>query len=96
MYNMANYTRPNDSEYEDTPEDWLNSALIFARALGLLLEDGTGIVVDLHGDMVSPDESGCGKVLVYSTSDGEIHIEGTDKDWPEGDFVKILPALTEN
>lgn len=48
-----NYTRPNSDEL-DEPKDWLNSALIFARTLSLILEENTGIVVKLKGDMVNP------------------------------------------
>lgn len=92
---MPNYTRPNDFSYEDTPEDWLNSALIFARTLSLILPDGQGIVVDLVGDAKSPDDPECKKVLVYKLNN-EIHIEGTHNNWKEGDSLSILPEINEN
>lgn len=92
---MPNYTRPSCLDYEDTPDDWLNSALIFTRALSIMLPQGTGIVVDLKGDMKSPDNSGMSKVLVYSLDD-QIHIEGTDNDWDEGDMLTVLPPVNEN
>ena len=44
-----NYTRPNDEEYEDNPEDWLLGTLIYTKLLGYLLPVGRGVVVDLAG-----------------------------------------------
>ena len=35
-----NYTKPNDPDHEDSPKDWLNSALLFTRALSFLLNSG--------------------------------------------------------
>ena len=46
-----NYTNPDDKNYEDKPEDWLNSSLIFAKALGMILEEKQGIVIELEGSM---------------------------------------------
>lgn len=84
-----NYTNPNDDDHIDDPEQWLNSSMIFARTLGLILREGDGIIVDLMGDMVSPDNSGKNRVLVFRLNE-QIHIEGVDYDWPEGDFVNVL------
>ena len=46
-----NYTNPQDEDYNDKPEDWLNSALIFSKALSKMLDINEGIVLDLEGDM---------------------------------------------
>lgn len=45
-----NYTKPNNPDHIDDPKDWLYSALVFSRALGLIINDGEGVVVDLVGD----------------------------------------------
>jgi len=50
----VNYTRPNDPDHVDDPKDWLNANLIFARALGQVLEEGSGVVVDIKGDARNP------------------------------------------
>ena len=45
-----NYTNRNNPDYQDKPEDWLNSSLIFAGALSNLLQVNEGVVVELKGD----------------------------------------------
>lgn len=70
-----NYTSPDNIDHEDTPEDILNGALIFCRTISILLEDNTGIIVGLHGDMRSPtNKKNATKVVVFK-SDNMIHID---------------------
>jgi hypothetical protein len=83
-----NYTNPEDQEHEDRPEDWLNSALIFARTLGLILRENEGMIVDLQGDMIFPGEESVKKVIVYSR-DKQIRILECEDDLPEGQFVIV-------
>ena len=83
-----NYTKPNN-DIVDKPEDWLNSALIFTRALSLLLEENTGIVVKLKGDMVNPINSKSNRVVVFYKNN-MIHIDDIqDEELKEGDFIQI-------
>lgn len=84
-----NYTRPNDPEHVDKPEDWLHGGLIFAKALSLILREGQGIVVDMVGDMVVPGHPESKKVLVYYLN-SMIHIEPTSLDYEEGDCLNVL------
>jgi hypothetical protein len=85
-----NYTKPNDDNHEDSPEDWLNSSLIFSRALSLLMDENEGIVVSIKGDMINPINPGSDKVVVFY-KDGMIHVDDIqDPDLKEGDFVKIM------
>ena len=75
-----NYTKPNEPGYTDKPQDWLNSALIFATALGHLFKETEGVVVDLTGDMKLEGYEDLKKVIVFS-KEGRIHIsplEGID------------------
>ena len=60
-----NYTNPNNLDHNDTPEDWLNSSLIFARSLSLIFKENEGVVVDLMGDMRFGDEGNIKKVIVF-------------------------------
>lgn len=89
-----NYTRPNDLSHSDSPQDWLNSALIFARALGLILRENVGIVVDLQGDMKVEDPN-ITSVIVISR-EGQIHIVPNDEGYPDGEYVSIVEENIEN
>jgi hypothetical protein len=71
---MMNYTNPYDEEHEDSPQDWLNSALVFSQAIGTLLNENEGIVVELQGDAKN---IGYDKVIVFN-SGGQIIIDECD------------------
>jgi hypothetical protein len=81
-----NYTRSDKEEHEDSPRDWLNSALIMTRALGLMLQKDEGIVVDILGDMqfgVNDDGDVITKVIVFDRDD-QIVVMECEEDIPEG------------
>lgn len=85
-----NYTKPNDEGYKDSPKDWLNSALIFSRALSILLEEDEGVVVSIKGDATNPINSESDRVVVFY-KDKMIHIDDIqDPSLKEGDFIKIV------
>jgi len=85
-----NYTRPNGEGYKDSPKDWLNSSLIFSRALSLMLWENTGIVVNMKGEMRNPINSDSDRVVVFY-KDGMIHIDDIqDPNLKEGDFIRIV------
>ena len=83
-----NYTRPNSIDHTDKPEDWLNSALLFASALGHILKETEGVVVDIAGDVQMDNllERGCIKVFIHA-SKHKIHITECWDDIPEGTMV---------
>lgn len=82
-----NYTKPNESNHEDSPQDWLNSSLLFARTLSLILEPGHGIVVDVKGDVDLGE--GVEKVIVFNR-DEQIVVESFDRDLEEGTPMKVV------
>jgi len=82
-----NYTKPNEPNHEDSPQDWLNSSLLFARTLSLILEPGHGIVVDVKGDMDLGE--GVEKVIVFNR-DEQIVVEAFDRDLEEGTPMKVV------
>ena len=84
-----NYTS-NDPNHEDTPNDWLNSSMIFARALGQLLNENEGIVIDLKGDMKFMPDFKVKKVIVFN-SGKQIIVEEADPKIPEGQMCYITP-----
>jgi hypothetical protein len=85
-----NYTNPNDLSHSDSPRDWLNSALIFARTLGLMLQENEGIVVDLKGDMKFEDPSITSVIVINRGS--QIHIVPNENDYPDGEYVSIVDS----
>lgn len=85
-----NYTKPNDLDHNDKPSDWLNSSLIFGRALSLILEENTGVVVSMKGEMENPINNESDKVVVFYMN-GMIHVDDIQNpDLVEGDFIKIM------
>lgn len=82
-----NYTKPNEENHEDTPQDWLNSSLIFARTLSLILNEREGIVVDIKGDVDLGE--GVEKVVVFKR-DGQIVIDALDSKIEEGSWMKVI------
>ena len=85
---MENYTNPEQSGQAQNPQDLLNASLIFAKALGLILNEGEGIVVDITGDVVLGDD--VNKVIVFK-KDEQVHIFKFEEDLPEGTMVSLNP-----
>ena len=81
-----NYTNPEQSGQGQNPQDLLNASLIFARALGLILNEGEGIVVDVVGDMNLGE--GINKVIVFEHNE-QVHIYKCDEDISEGSAVNM-------
>jgi len=83
---MENYTNPGQAGKEQNPQDLINASLIFARALGLILKNTEGIVVDIKGDVVLNDS--VKKVIVFKNED-QIHIYKCDENLDEGTAVNM-------
>lgn len=83
-----NYTNPENPDHQDTPEDWLNSSLIFARTLSLILHENEGMIVQLQGDMKLFDDESITKVIVYKNQ-GMMRVIECEEDLPEGQFVIV-------
>lgn len=79
-----NYTRPNDPDHKDTPQDWLNSALIFGMAVSALLADKSGVVIDIKGDATNP-VGDSKKVIVFRLNE----LDNFEQDLPEGTICKV-------
>jgi len=83
-----NYTKSNDLSYQDKPEDWLNSALIMTRALGLILKDKEGVIVDIVGDINPEIANGAKKLMVFSEGD-QIKVEPFSDNIEEGTLIWV-------
>ena len=81
-----NYTNPN-RDSDDTPEDWLYSALAFSQALSVTIPQGQGVVVKLKGDALEIDPE-VKKVIVHH-DEKMIKIENITEDdhLKHGDWV---------
>jgi hypothetical protein len=64
-----NYTQPDNPEHQDRYTDLLGSTLVSARALGLLLKEGEGILVEPKGKVEDLLEPNCGLLVVANLSD---------------------------
>ena len=89
-----NYTKPNDDEHIDKPEDWLFGALTFARALALVLPENYGVIVDLKDDMTKLYPHA--KRIIVGYMDEQIRVFDADdkKDLNEGDMVLLVDEET--
>jgi len=81
------YTQTNNPEHNDKPNEWLNTALIFTMALGNLIQDRIGIIIDIKGDAYNP-VGDSNKVIVFRR-DNMIHIDNFPQDLPEGTICEI-------
>lgn len=82
---MENYTNPELAGQEQNPKDLINALLIFANALGLILKQGQGIVIDVKGDVDLPEIK---KVIVYKNEE-RVHITECKEDISEGSIVEL-------
>jgi len=83
---QENHLKPNQEGYRDDPQELLNASLLFARALGLILKDNEGIVVDVVGEINLGDE--VKKVIVFKF-ENQVHIYKCEEDIPEGNAVNM-------
>jgi hypothetical protein len=83
---QENHLKPNEEGFQDNSQDLINASLLFARALGLILKENEGIVVDVVGDIKLGDE--VKKVIVFKF-ENQVHIYKCDEDIPEGNAVNM-------
>jgi hypothetical protein len=83
---MENYTNPEQGDMKQDVQDLLNASLIFARALGLIFQQGEGIVVDIKGDVILKEDTK--KVIVFQHNN-QIHIYKCEEDLEEGTAVNM-------
>jgi hypothetical protein len=90
---QENYTNSKQSGQEQNPQDLLNASLIFARALGLILKDDEGIVVDITGNINLGEN--VKKVIVFKNNE-QVHIYMCEDDIPEGTAVNMKATEPES
>lgn len=80
----------NTTETNEVQQDWYKAAMIFAKALGLILEEGQGIIVDLNETTKIPGFEEVNKVIVFR-QENQVHIAPCTEDIPEGESVVLGP-----
>lgn len=75
-----------EDSHENNSQDLINASLIFARALGLILKENEGIVVDVKGDVKLSDT--VNKIIVFKHNE-EVHIYKCEEDLDEGTAVNL-------
>lgn len=76
----------NNLQQTENSQENHNASLIFAKTLGLIFEDGEGIVINISENMKMPEE--IKKVIVFKYMD-QIHIYKCDQDLEEGTTVNM-------
>ena len=89
---QENHLKPNEEGFQDNSQDLINASLLFARALGLILKENEGIVVDVVGDIKLGEE--VKKVIVFKF-ENQVHIYKCDEDIPEGNAVNMDTSATK-
>ena len=76
----------NTEQNNQNQEDWFKAAMIFAKALGLILDEDQGIIADLNETTKIPGFEDINKVIVFR-KDNQVHIAPCDQDIEEGNTV---------
>ena len=83
---MENTTNTEGAGQGQQAQDLINASLIFARALGFILQEGEGIVVDVTGEINLGDDV---KKVIFFKKDEQVHIYRCDEDIEEGTAVNL-------
>lgn len=81
----------NTTETNQIQQDWYKAAMIFAKALGLILDEDQGIIVDLNDTTKIPELDKVNKVIVFR-KDNQVHIAPCTEDIAEGETVILNPT----
>ena len=90
---MENFNQTNQTGDLTNPQDSLNAALIFARALSFILQENQGIIVDLKNGIQL--EEGAEKVIVFKHQE-QIHIYKCEEEIEEGTAVMMSETPFES
>lgn len=81
----------NTTETNQIQQDWYKAAMIFAKALGLILDEDQGIIVDLNETTKIPELDDVNKVIIFR-KDNQVHIAPCTEDIAEGETVILNPT----
>ena len=81
----------NKTETNQIQQDWYKAAMIFSKALGLILDEDQGIIIDLNDTTKIPELDDVNKVIVFR-KDNQVHIAPCTEDIAEGETVILNPT----
>ena len=81
----------NTTETNQIQQDWYKAAMIFAKALGWILDEDQGIIVDLNETTKIPELDDVNKVIIFR-KDNQVHIAPCTEDIAEGETVILNPT----
>jgi len=84
-----NYTKPNDDQHIDKPNDWLFGSLLFARTLAFTIPEGYGVIIDLQEDMIDLYPYSKRVVVAHIDSQVAVYPGDTMTNLNEGDVVLL-------
>jgi hypothetical protein len=82
---------------EENQKDWYKASMIFAKALGIILEEEQGIIVDLDDTLSIPGIDGIdgiNKVIIFR-KENQVHIAPCEDDIPQGSTVTLGPPPSD-
>jgi hypothetical protein len=79
---------------EENQKDWYKASMIFAKALGIILEEEQGIIVDLDDTLAIPGIDDVNKVIIFK-KENQVHIAPCDDDIPQGSTVTLGPPPSD-
>ena len=85
-----NYTKPDNDDYRDKPEDYLFLVMAFGRALSAMLDDGQGILIDMKGDAlkIHPEAK---RVIVFNDGKMMRVVNASERtDLEDGDRIMMI------
>ena len=62
-----------ENSTEENQKDWYKASMIFAKALGIILEEEQGIIIDLNDNLSIPGMDGINKVIIFR-KENQVHI----------------------
>jgi hypothetical protein len=81
----------NTTDTNQNQQDWYKASMIFAKALGLILDEDQGIIIDLNEITKIPELNDVNKVIVFR-KDNQVHIAPCTEDIAEGETVILNPT----
>lgn len=89
---MIESENTNNHQFEggENPQTIMNATLIFAKALGLMLKESEGIVINLEEEIKLDNDSK--KVIVFNFQN-QVHIYKCEEDLEEGTVVNMTPTV---
>lgn len=78
----------NNMDNNNSQQDWFKASLIFVKALGYMLTENQGIVIDLNEMTKLEGHDDLTKVIVFRKEE-QIHIAPCEDDLEEGTFVSL-------